>query len=116
MAFKMLDAATTTGTSAIVYLPYHLTVNEHTVTASFTSGTAVTIAIEGTLDNRGVADADKKWAALATHVFDADEITAKFAEFHIANKGVLAVRLNLTTFTTAGGTLTAKYQPVYGGC
>lgn len=116
MAFKLLDAATVAGASAIVYLPHIQTIEMHTVTASFTSGTAVVIALEGTLDNRGVANADKKWAALATHTFSADEITAKFAEFHIASKGVLAVRLNLTTFTTAGGTLTAKYQPVYGGC
>lgn len=106
MAFKMLSAVTTTGASNIVYLAEPS--ESHTVSASFTSGTAVVIALEGSLEGR--ESASPEWFALATHTFSADEITAKQAMFHVASKPVKAVRLNLTTFTTAGGNLTARYQ------
>lgn len=107
MAFKMLDAVTAAATSGIVYLdkPY----SKHTVEVSFTSGSAVVIALEGTLGDRG--NTSPIWEALKTYTFTADDITAKQRTFVVVDIPVNAVRLNLTTFTTAGGTLTARYEP-----
>jgi len=54
--------------------------------------TAVTIAIEGSLD--GLI-----WHELVEHVFDSGELTATSALFTFADKPVTFIRANLTTLT-----------------
>jgi len=68
--------------------------------------TAVTVALEGSLDGT-------TYAALASHALVAAEISAEAAIFHVIDKPVRYVRANLTTLT--GGTdptITVKYEPV----
>lgn len=74
-----------------------------TVTAVASAATtAITIDLEGSLD-------DTTWFQLASHVFDAAEITAKAAMFHVINKPVVYIRGNMTAFTQAGSeTVTVK--------
>ena len=96
MAVQLLNAATATGASAswaVRRVP-----RNHTVQATMGGtvvATAVTLDLEGSLDN-------SSWFQLANHVFTAAEITAEAAMFHAANKPTRYVRLNLTTLT--GGT------------
>jgi len=73
-----------------------LTADAHTyqVVASG-SPTAITIRIEGSID--GI-----KWFELATHSFNADEITNQAAMFHIVGRVVPKVRAVGVTLT--GGT------------
>lgn len=109
MAAKLLSAATATGASSSYVLSRGAPtlVQEHTVQATITGApTAVTIALEASLDN-GVS-----WNALGTYAFVAADLTAGFAMFHVVNKPAELVRLNLTVLT--GGTaptVTGYYLP-----
>ena len=94
MAFKFLDAATATGASND--MPVRKIIKDHTVYASITGApTAVTVDLEGSLDGTN-------WVQLATHPFTAGELTATQAMFHVIDKPVRFVRVNLTALT--GGT------------
>ena len=96
MAHTLLDAATATGAGS-TQKTYSIP-SAHTVAATMGGtvvATAVTVALEGSLD-------DSTWFTLASHVFTAAEITAEAAMFHIADKPVKFVRANLETLT--GGT------------
>lgn len=103
MAFKFLDAVTSTGTSASAV--FNKIVKDHTVQATITgTPTAVTVDLEGSLDN-------VTFFQLATHAFTAGELTAAGAMFHVTDKAVRFIRLNLTALT--GGTaptVTALYE------
>ena len=62
---------------------------------------AVTLVLQGAIDtNKRLG----QWHDLATHAFDADEITAKSAMFHVLEKPVTRLRFNLSTLTGAAGT------------
>jgi len=102
-AVTLLSAVTATGAGPIKLLP-HL-VKDHTVQVTTTGDpTAVTIDLEGSLD--GVT-----WFQLFENIFDAGEITADAAIFHVLDAPVGYVRCNLTTLT--GGTtptVTALYE------
>lgn len=105
MAVKLLDAATATGVSSS--WRQQRVPRNHTVQATM-GGTVVATAV--TLDLEGSSD-DTNWFQLANHPFSAAEITATSAMFHVANKPVRYVRVNLTTLT--GGTaptITALYE------
>jgi len=70
---------------------------------STAASTAIVIDLEGSIDG------GTTFFQLARHTFTAGELTAKQAMFHVINKGELAVRANLITFTRSGTeTLTAK--------
>jgi len=107
MAHTLLNAATATGagnTQKVGQIPA-----SHTVQATMGGtvvATAVTVDLEGSLD-------DTTWVQLARHAFDAGEITAEAAIFHVIDKPIKYVRANLITLT--GGTsptVTVKYEPV----
>ena len=106
MAHTLLNAATATGagsTQRVFAIP-----TAHTVVATMGGtvvATAVTVDLEGSLD-------DTTWFVLSSHAFDAGEITASAAMFHVADKPVKYVRANLNTLT--GGTdptVTVLYEP-----
>lgn len=97
-ANKLLDAVTVTGvgSSSTASAEVGQLIKDHTVSVTTTgSPTAVTMDLEGSLD-------DVTFFSLASHVFTAAEITAGNAMFHVVNKPVRFVQLNLTTLT--GGT------------
>ena len=103
MAFKFLDAATATGASTSV--PVRKIIKDHTVQTNITGApSAVTMDLEGSLDGTN-------WFQLATHPFTAGELTATQAMFHVDEKPVRFIRVNLTTLT--GGTaptVTSLYE------
>ena len=96
MAVKLLNAATATGASNPLDLqPPKLA---HTVQATMGGdvvATAVTVDLEGSVDGAS-------WFTLASHAFTAAEITAEKSMFHVVNKVVSCVRVNITALT--GGT------------
>jgi hypothetical protein len=102
-ALKLLDAVTATGASDSKKFNY--LVQDHTVQATITGApSAVTVDLEGSLD--GVT-----FFSLESHVFTAGELTATGAMFHIIDKPVLFVNINLTTLTGGSApTVTALYE------
>ena len=104
MAVLLLNAATATGAGSVFTV--RTRPGKHTIQCAMGGdvvATAVTVDLEGSLDN-------STWFSLASHAFTAAEITATSAMFHVVNKAVRYVRLNLTTLT--GGTnptVTGKY-------
>jgi hypothetical protein len=77
----------------------------HTVSVYYTDAdtsiSALSVALEGSIDGPEVTDANASWGVLATHVFTAPEITAKAAMFHVYEAPVTRIRLNITTITGA---------------
>jgi hypothetical protein len=102
-AITFLNAVEATGASSIKALPFLVT--SHTVQATITGApTAVTVDLEGSLDGT-------TFFALASHVFSAGELTAEGAMFHVVDKPVTYVRINLTTLTAGTEpTVTVKYD------
>lgn len=103
MAVKLLNKVTALGISPtwdVRMKPRH-----HTVEIEVTGApTAVTLSLEGSLTKNG-------FESLADHILTAEELTAGRAMFHVADKTVRAVRLNLLLLT--GGTaptITAHYE------
>ena len=94
MAVKLANAATATGVStswAVRMKP-----RNHSVQITITGApTAVTVDLEGSLDGN-------TWVSLASHVMSAGELTAAAALFHVVDKAVRYVRINILTLT--GGT------------
>lgn len=103
MAVKLLNAATATGASTT--FATRMKPRNHTVEFTITGApTAVTVDLEGSLD-------DQTWVSLASYVMSAGELTAAAAMFHIVDKPVRYVRVNLTNLV--GGTaptVTALYE------
>lgn len=96
MAKTLLDAATATGTSVAVRMNRKPAMHTIQVKMGGTVvATAVTVAIEGSLDNID-------YFQLVSHALSAGEITAEGAMFHLADMPVKYLRANLTTLT--GGT------------
>lgn len=103
MAVKLLNAVAATGagtTHAVRMKP-----RNHTVQFTITGApTAVTLDLEGSLD-------DSTWISLASHIMTAAELIATAAMFHVVDKPVRYVRLNLTTLTAGTTpTVTALYE------
>lgn len=105
MAMKLLAAATATGAGLSVNL--RKVVLEHTVQVIITGApTAVTVALEASLDN-GVT-----WNSIGTQAFAAGDLTAGSLMYHVTGKAAELVRMNTTVLT--GGTaptVTAFYLP-----
>lgn len=105
MAVLLLNAATATGAGSVHTV--RTRPSQHTIAATLGGdvvATAATVDLEGSLDN-------STWFSLDSHAFNAAEITATSAMYHVVNRPVRYVRLNLTTLT--GGTnptVTAKYE------
>ncbi len=92
---KLLDAATATGAGTPIRQDSApgKAIKDYTVEVTVTgSPSAVTVDLEGSLMGVG-------YAQLAQHVFDAAEITAQFAIFHVASKSIVFIRGNLITLT-----------------
>lgn len=93
-ARKLLDAAAATGPSTTYANGLS---DAQSAQFNITGGpTAVTVTIEGSLD-QGVT-----WDAIATHAFTAGELSAGVASISIADKPRDLIRHNLTVLT--GGT------------
>lgn len=103
MAYQLLTAATATGASSTQIV--RRIVRDHTVQATITgSPTAVTVDLEGSLDGN-------TFFTLATHPFTAGELTAEGAMFHVTDKAVGRVRINLITLTGGSSpTVTTLYE------
>ena len=102
-AITLLNAVTSTGAGPIKDLAF--LVKDHTVQVTTTGDpTAVTVTLEGSID--GVT-----FFTLVTTAFDAGEITADAAIFHLIDVPVTFVRVNLTTLTAGTTpTVTALYE------
>jgi len=103
MAIKLLDAATATGVSTSH--PVRMKPRNHTVQFTITGApTAVTVDLEGSLD-------DTTFVSLASYVMTADELTATAAMFHVVDKPVRFIRVNLKTLTAGTApTVTVLYE------
>lgn len=103
MAVILLNGVTATGVGSSIICGQGI--SEHTVQATITGApTAVTVALDGSLD-------DSTWIELDSHPFSAGELTAGKAMWHVVNKVVKHIRLNLTALT--GGTsptVTGKWE------
>lgn len=108
MAYRLLDAVGTTGASSSIFLAKPTDTHTVQVVTTTVAG-AVVIDLEGSLDNRGVTDANAAWLALGSYTFTAGDLTAKQAMFHVISRVVPRIRVNLTSYTPNAGTLTAKY-------
>lgn len=103
MAVKLLAAALATGASGT--WPVRMKPRNHTVQITITGApTAVTVGLEGSLDNT-------TWVSLASHIMTAAELTATKAMFHVIDKPVRYVRINLETLTAGTSpSVTALYE------
>ncbi len=91
--------------------------SRHTFDVSFididSSVTAVTAVLRGSIDGDNVNDADALWFALGTAVFNSAEITAKKGMFHVIDRLVKRVSIDLTVLTGEDGStdlFTARYH------
>lgn len=98
----VVNAAATGGVKKIFELEHSTSL--HTVQTVFTGSiTALTIDLEGSLDGT-------TFFQLAQDAFSEAEITAKAAMFHVVDKLVEYIRINISTLTGTG-TVTCKYSP-----
>jgi len=103
MAIKLLDGAIAVGESTSH--PVRMKPRNHTVQVEITGApTSVTVDLEGSLTN-GI------FVSLASYVLTAGDLTAAAAIFHVVDKPVRYIRLNLTNLTGgAAPTVTAWYE------
>ena len=101
MAVRLLDAVTTTGASD--RWKAHGS-EEHTVQINVTgSPTAVTVDLEGSLDNN-------TYFQLASHAMTAGELSNAAAMFHVETKRVEYVKANVTNLQGGSSpTVTVRY-------
>jgi len=107
--------ATGAGSAFDVPLPFHsapggvpnIVPSQHNVQVTFTNSggsvTALTVALEGSIDTT-------KFVSLVSHAFTAGELTAKTALFTVSAVGVQQVRANITTLTETGTTAVYVYH------
>jgi len=94
MAIKFLNGATAIGASTSHSV--RMKSRNHTVQVTITGApTAVTVDLEGSLDNT-------TFNSLADYVLTAADLTAAAAMFHVVDKPVRYVRVNVTNLV--GGT------------
>ena len=104
---RLIDGLETTGVSTS-YRVYgaHL----HTVSVFFTNSggsvTALAVSLEGSLDGSNFFE-------LGSHTFDATDLSAQGAMFHVAHKPVEYVRARITSLAETG--TTAVYVDYSGG-
>jgi len=103
MAFKLLDSVSATGESDSQR--FARLIKDHTVQTDITgSPSAVTVRLLGSLNN-------VVFFELASHVFTASEITAGSAMFHVKDKTVRHVKIDLDTLTGGSSpTVTSLYE------
>jgi len=103
MAVKLLDNVTGTGVGP--HWKVRAGTSEHTLQLKCTgSPTAITTTFEGSLDSGD-------WFPLASHVWDATELSNQAAMFHVSSKLLTNFRMNLEVLT--GGTaptVTSLYE------
>lgn len=113
MAARLLDGVAISGVSS-AYLVRGA--KEHTIQTDFSNSggsiTALTVDLEGTINNRGaIDDGTATWFSLASDDFEAGDLTAKGKMFHIISKNVEFVRANISTLTDTGtSSITVRYQ------
>jgi len=118
MATRILNNVTATGTSDPVFVKG---IHKHSVQCRFSnvggSVTALTVVLQGTLDNLSIANAGNAyWFTLQSYSFNATELAALQAIFHVVDHPVECVRLNLSTLTATGTTtINADYLGSGGG-
>lgn len=103
MAVKLLDAVTAVGPSPQWIV--RMKPRNHTIQFTLTGGpTAVTLDLDGSLNG-------DDWSSLASYVASAEDLTDTKGMFHVIDKTIRYVRLNLVLLT--GGTVptvTAYYE------
>lgn len=115
MAFKMLSGVHATGASPSLFL--HEKCKDHTVEVDWANGngtvTAMTVKLQGSAEGRGTTDSDANWFDLDTYALVAADLAAFNAMFHLINKVIQRVRVNITTLTGAGTTtsINVRYIP-----
>jgi len=115
----LLGAATATGAGQSKTLP--VDTNDHVFDVSVvdadTSISALSVAIEVTLDGQAINDANAKWAQLTSHTFSAGELTALLAVFVKLDVPCVRIRANILTATGigAGDTVTVRHRGRYMG-
>jgi len=96
----ILSAATGTGAGKL----FQVSTSIHTIQVVFTGTiSALSVAIEGSIDGANIF-------ALETHELSSEELAAKKVMFHIVNKLVEYVRVNITVLTGAGA-VTVYHSP-----
>ncbi len=106
-----------TAVDAMTSVSYHMAHvrSHHTVQSVYIEDSgnlsALVLVLEGTLDNRGVTDANATWVILATNTWDGTAITALASTFVVVSQPFKRVRVRVTTLTGegSGDTLTTKY-------
>lgn len=112
MSHKLLDSVTGDGVSSPLFLASPI--DTHTVQVSWTGAgsiSAMTIDLEGSLNNRG-ADTIQ-WLTLGSYALTATDLTNKNAMFHVDGKLVNSVRANIASITKVDPVaITVLYQPM----
>jgi len=117
LATILLNGVTVTGAGGVISVPVpfpqaigtmpNIVPSNHTVQATFTNSggsvTALTVALEGSID-------DTNYVSLVSHVFTAGELIAKTALFVVSAVNVSRVRANITTLTETGTTAVYVYH------
>jgi len=67
-----------------------------------TSISAFTVILQGSLDGRGVTDANATWFDVSSHAFTAGEITALAAMYHSTSKPLKRLRFQVSASTGHG--------------
>ncbi|MBF0399959.1 MAG: hypothetical protein HQL90_04255 [Magnetococcales bacterium] len=117
MSVRLLDGVTATGASSAVKVKNAM---QHAVQANFTNSggsvTALTVDLEGTINNQGEIDAATAvWFQLASHAFTAGELSAQAAQFTVAVGPERYIRANITTLTETGTTAVYVRHQAYDG-
>ncbi len=118
MATRLLNDVTTTGISNPLFVKG---IHKHTVQCRFSnvggSVTVLTIILQGTVDDYLTANAgNANWGPLQTYTFNAAELIAGYAMFHVVDRSVECVRFNLSVLTSTGTTIVnADYLGSGGG-
>ena len=113
-SINLLNGATATGAgpASIINDPGF---KDHTVMMYYTDAdsgiSAVVVELQGCIIDEALSGC--KWFTLAEHTFTSTQITNKQAMFHVVDKLVTSVRLNITTLTGSGAG-DAVYGEYYG--
>ncbi len=112
----LINGAVATGESWPVQFNANEIPDKHTISCYYTdansSVSAVTIDVEGANDPYTTTNANAHWYQLASHEFTGPEITAMKAMFHVVDRPVSRVRINITVLTGEDGS-TDKFYVLY---
>lgn len=110
----LLSNVTSTGPSGALFL--NRMTAKHTIAVEFADANASISAVSVALEAAGLAESGDDltgvvWHTLATHALTAAELAAKSCMFHVVDKVVGAVRVNITVLNglSAGDNVSVAY-------